>query len=341
MDARQLKQHCDIGIIGGSLAGLAFARLLQAQLPQCTISVLDDTQNAPAGKTLIIERAAADCLQQFAALPANSKAIQQVRISLAGIQRNIGRNVEGQQPLGYSISQPLVQLALKKDLPLHNARVAALHPTAEGVTIHTNDNSTLHARYLVIACPLPLLPPPFRSRRLAYQQSIFSLQANSDLPLHTAYQYFSYRKVMVLVPRAEDDATGVILCVPHATSGDINALSDSALSTYLSDKFKLSINVSGKRFAYHPQLLRTTPLASDNIALIGSGASTLHPIGAQAISLGIADAQVLAKLFIQHTGTPPQAALQQYHRQRVFAHRRKALLTSTLALGAFGAGGLL
>lgn len=331
MDGRGLAAPLDICVLGGSIAGLSFARLVQARRPDCALAVLDAGSSAVAGKAIVIDRAAANCLQRLQALPSASIPINTVRVSLAGIiNKSIGRNGA---PLGYAIVPQQVQAALRESLPMVNADVARIENGADAVLVTTAAGEQMRTRLLVVACPFAL-PPPFRTFRLPYHQSIFSLQAETALPAQTAMQKFLPRRVLVLVPRAEDGETGVIICAPTRVAGALNALSDEGLSDYLSRQFDLSVRVHGRRFIYPPGLSRTSPLAHGRVALLGSGATSLHPIGAQAISLAMADAEQLAASY----ALPPQpsgAALAGYRCRRSWAHRQKALLTSTLALAAF------
>lgn len=331
--------ECEVSIIGGGLAALVFARLLKQRLPHCSTSVVDApataAATATAGKTIVINQRAAACLQQLDALPPQSKPIHTVHLSRRGLPAATLGN--GSQPLGYAIAPQQVAARLRQGLTVHQARVHDIRRNGSGVRCSGTAGEVWHAKYAVLACPLPDLPPPFVARHLTYRQTILSLTARTDLPPGTARQRFSRRRILVLVPRAEDDHTGVILCTASAEGGHLNALSDAALSQLLREEFNLPIRVHGRRFAYVPQLTRCTPLAAPPIVLLGSGASTLHPVGAQAISLAIEDARYLADAF----AAGGDAALVTSARQRQRAHRAKALLTSALALGAFGAGGLL
>ena len=328
----------DISIIGGGIAALVFARLLYHHLPSTAVQVVD----APApdgagsgggGKTIVINQHAADTLRRLNALPENSKPIHSVAVSRRGIGGTTVGN--GSDPLGYAIAPHLVTARLREGLAMHQARVREIAPAADGVDFRGEDGAAWRAKLAVLACPLPALPPPFVTRRIPYRQTILSLTARADLPPGSARQRFSRRRILVLVPRAEDDDIGVIICAPNAQVGALNALSDTALSRLLSEEFELPVDVGGRRFAYVPQLSRTTPLAAPPLLLLGSGASTLHPVGAQAISLAVEDAETLAEIFAngKNGALPPAAAFAPYGR-RLNAHRRKALLTSTLALGA-------
>lgn len=340
----------DICVLGGSIAGLLFAQKLKAS--RHSLTVLDDAPDSGGddGKTLVIDRRAAGHLAAIDALPASSVAIEKVQVSVGRFLRHTIGGSGSNEPLGYSISAPQVQEKLRRGLRLRQARMQHIAIAEDGVEITARDrrgrSSTLRARLLVIACPLAALPPPFATRRLPYHQTILSMPAESALPPRSARQRFGARRVLVLVPRADSGGgdggnTGVIICAASATAGALSAMSDSALSAMLSEEFALPVRVQGRRFAYAPQLVRHTPLAHPPVVLLGSGATTLHPIGAQAISLAVQDAHHLAAAFGSGDAALPKAdALMRYQRRRLFSHRRKAALTSTLALAAFGAGGL-
>lgn len=360
--AAQSIQQSDVCVIGGGIAALVFARLLQQRQPTLGITVLDAGGGGGGGsdgKTIVVDHATATCLRGLDALPETSRPINQVRVSVGPLPaKTIGG---GHHPLGYAISPREVLPRLREGLRIAPAHLKSVTAEEGGARLVTRQGDTWQARLAVIACPLDALPPPFRTRRFAYRQTVFSCQASGALPPGTARQRFSRRRVLVLVPRAEgaesaenaeedgDGEIGVIICAANADAGSIAAMSDGALSALLSREFEMPLTVRGRRFAYTPQLARRSPLAAPPLLLLGGGATTLHPIGAQAIALAVEDAKQLAAAFDgggnsndsdNGNGSAPLPTQFEKYRRRIHAHRGKALLTSALALGAFGAGGL-
>ena len=209
-----MTQTADICIIGGNIAGLLLARRLAARLPDAAIRIFDSGVSAVAGKTIVIDRRAADSLAQLNALPSTSHPIHQVDVSVAACRHTVGG---GDTPLGYSIIPEAVMQRLRGDLTITQTRITgiATDNNYRQVTLTEDNGTQTTARLLIISCPLPSLPPPFRTRRLPYQQAIFSFAARTALPANRACQRFSRRRVYVLVPRADSEETGVIICAPR------------------------------------------------------------------------------------------------------------------------------
>ena len=319
--------NADVCVLGGGIVGLTFARLLQQQCPDWKITVLDGGNEGEDGTSVVVNTAIADVLRSLAALPADSRPIKRVRLSFAGGGRQY---IEDGDVLGFGIAHKTVQTALAQGVKRITYRAADISEEEESVIIRGENGECLRARALVVTCAVPFLPPAFRFKTLNYRQTILSFAATAeDCPDADAFQHFGENGVAVMVPRT-DGNVGVILCATPAAAGNINALPDSALSTHLHKEFQLRLHPLGRRFAYCPRLVRATPLACRRIALIGQAATMLHPIGAQGLSMGVADAQHLAATLADDDII---TALQTYARIRLSTHCKTATLTSTLALG--------
>ena len=319
-------QH-DIAIIGGGIVGLTAARLL-TPLGHSVI-VIDDLIDKPDGKSIVIGKPAANILDALDALPQNSRPIRRVEISFAlprAKRRIIG---DGTTALGYGIDHRAVIQSLRQGLQQQPGRVQNLKQDTDGVTLSLHSGKTLRTRLAVITCAMPLTE--IRHYRRHYRQTILSFTAHAqDLAADSGHQQFGADGVFVLVPRTDGD-NGVILCLPETRAATLTAQSDDELSERLTRAFDRPVTLTGPRFIYTPQLAAARRLASGRLLLIGAAATTLHPIGARALNMGIADAVSLSKQIAQ-TGISP-TALAEVSKTRQPAHRQAALSTSALALG--------
>lgn len=317
----------DVCVIGGGIAGLVFARRAGR-----SVLMLDDAPAGDDGKSVVIGAETADALAALSALPQNSRPLRRARISFSGG----GGGVVGEErtaPFAYGIDHKAVQAALRDGVQIWKTRAKSVVPTeGGGVLVTTADGRTVRAALVVVACPLSFLPPPFVTSRYAYAQSVLSLTAKiveqadgAAAAAGIAEQRFTRMGMFVLVPRPDGDV-GVIASAPASVVGELNAMSDETLSVYLSAEFNLHLQTGGRRVVYAPQLVRTRPLFANNIALLGGGATLLHPAGARSVDFGVGDALYLAAQTA--AGKLPDA------RRRLPAHCAAAALTSALALGA-------
>ena len=324
MDAH-ISDSVDVCVIGGGIAGLAFAQLFRRQCPEYSLLVLDGKDAGDDGKSVVTNPTAIQTLSELVNLKDIIHPISRVCVSFMG-KANNGALKES-EALAYSIDHQIIKKKLAAGIDIRKTRVSTVSPSA---TVTTNDEQKIQPRLLVVACGGNFLPPAFQTRKYPYHQAVLSLSATiNTLPPDTAYQRFSNNGILVLVPR-HDGKAGVVICAPPSTAARLNTASDDDLSAYLSEQFDLDIRTSGKRHTYTPLLTQTRPLADANIALIGPAATTLHPVGAQSIALGIADARQLAALC---TKTLLPANLKSYADKRLTAHRLTVGKTHALALG--------
>ena len=310
--------------------------------------MLDDEPAGDDGKSVVIGAETADALAALSALPQNSRPLRRARISFSGgggavvgedappqgnapPQGDAPPQGEQAAPFAYGIDHKAAQAALRDGVQIWKTRAKSVTQEDGGAVVTADDGRTVRAALVVVACPLSFLPPPFVTSRYAYAQSVLSLTAKSGeqaadaAAAGIAEQRFTRMGMLVLVPRPDGDA-GVIASAPARIIGELNAMSDETLSTYLSAEFNLHLRTGGRRVVYSPQLVRTRPLFAGNIALLGGGATLLHPAGARSVDLGVGDALYLAAQTA--AGKLPDA------RRRLPAHSIAAALTSALALGA-------
>ena len=338
-----------VAVAGDGIVGFAAARILQdaAGDGEWDITVFGDGAG-DGGKSLVVSKGVADALESLSALPANTRAISKARITFGGGgaagESLSDFTLSDDDAFYFAIDRDAVLQSLRSGVSHRRARIAAIASADDGVTLTAEDAEEFTAGLLLITCPLPRLPAPFYARRHDYHQTILSMTASVDQwQTNSARQKFFARGIAVLVPRT-DGAVGVVLCLAAPTANAYNAMDDSQLSKSISDLFGMTIRISGKRHAYCAELRRVNPLAAGRVALIGQGATTLHPVGAQAMRLAFDDIRRLTQCLAQSVAIP--AALRQYSRAQTSEHRKLALATTALAVAApplslFGAVGNL
>ena len=332
MDARRL-----ICVIGGGISGLVFAALHKSRGGEVLVLEKDDIDSAAEdGKSVVINAAAAAVLRQAGANLPNAAPLSTARISFQnapggatfcggvlgiGIAHREARR-ELAAALGDSFRAPV---SVSSFTPQPDS-VRVLYRAADGT------EEIAEAAAVVVACAAPDLPPPFVARETDYRQAIITFAAETkSFPRGLAVESFTAIGIVALVPRT-DGKTGVVVCAGERAAGALSALPDGELLTKINDCFggEFALHTAGERFIYAPKARRVSPLAAERVAMLGAGATILHPAGAQGLSLGIADAECLAALLRTN---PPPRAFSEYRRRRTRAHCTMFAATSILAAG--------
>ncbi len=311
MDARLI----DVCIIGGGISGLACAVFAKQLCPGAKIIVLERAalaENADDGKSVVFNEQSARWLADAGAWDENARPLRRVRACFSGFPGAFRFAADGDAPLGCGASHAKIRAALaaklKKEIVapaevLHfddTGGRAIIRYSGGGEKIKTKTKpKTIRARMTVFACEAPFLPSAFRAREYDYRQAAIAFSAKAENPPgDCAYEVFTERGVVALVPRAEESApVGVVICAPSAEAGALCALSDKQLEEWLNEVFggRFGLHICGKRAVYAPRLRHTVPLAAGRVVCIGAGATQLHPIGAQGLNLGIHDARAFAE----------------------------------------------
>lgn len=329
-----------VAIVGDGLIGCVAANLIQQQFGDWQVCAYGSGAPADKGKSIVVNKGVADVLQRLDALPANSQPITNIDVRfVGGCTRGA---VDAPNDFYYGICPHATLQLLREKISHQVARVDEIQNNVDSGSSHarliTDKGVVVDADLIIIACALPRYPAPFplAPRQYDYHQTILSLVAGCETwQQGSAYQYFFKHGIGVLVPRS-DDKVGVILCLSDMRAPYFNAQSNEYLSRYLSKLFSLPLSINDERFVYAPTLRHQTPLASSRIALVGQGATTLHPIGAQSLRLGVSDCTQLVAS-IKRTQSLPQnipQALAHYAKTQIPKHRAAIATTTALATAA-------
>ncbi len=329
-------EQIDIGIIGSSLAGLTLAAMLQEEDLDYSIAIFDKTFNATNadGKSIVLGKTAAHSLKELNVFPTNSRPINNTFIGFGnGKNRSLMPDNEVNE-MGYAVNINTIKDNLLKKcdgVQKIDCTVKKIDDINDYCLITTDKDKQYACRFLIIACQLPFEVSEFNYFRYQYKQKVVSLVA--EIPTWSAsnaMQSYNASGVTVIVPRT-DDKVGVICCLSPSTAEHIAQMTDDQFKNYLSQELKQNFSWMGQRHFYTPTLKTAYCLGKRNKVLLGQGATSLHPIGAQSLGLGIGDARVLTQLIAVDKITA-RAALH-YDKIRLKVHRQSVIFTSILALG--------
>ncbi|MGI9297392.1 MAG: FAD-dependent monooxygenase [Gammaproteobacteria bacterium] len=332
-----------ICVIGGGIGGLVFAALHRANGGEILVLERENIDAAEEdGKSVVVNAASAALLRKAGVNLEDAAPLSCARIQFQNAPG--GATIDGDGALGFGIAHRAVRKQLAEIAgDSFRAPVAVLSVKSADagarVSYRTADGEekTVSAAAVVVACALPDLPPPFAVREFDYRQAAISFTAEArNFPRGLAVESFTRFGIVALVPRV-DKKIGVILCAESDAAGMLSALPDDALLAKINDCFggEFALHSAGARFIYAPKARRVSPLAAENIAMSGAGATILHPAGAQGLNLGIADAACLSELLHRRgdSGDSIAAAFAAYRRRRTPAHRATLAATSILAAG--------
>ena len=334
--------NVDICIVGGGIVGLAAAALIRRSRPEISIEIMESqaVQTREDGKSVVLSVDSATLLEEINAWPEDNRPIKNADIAFStapgACQLEDGTNL-----LGYGVSHHAIYSRLLEQLNLNTETIVdSICEHADGTIVNISGDKPRQvcAKLVIVSCQVSL-PTYFKKRTYNYKQSIIATKARTtQWPEGYASEKFTARGIVALVPRADEEyPVGVIVCTTTAGVGELNALPDESFSAWLNDEFggQFNLQTVGGRFVYAPSLYRVRPLAAGSIVCIGGGATLLHPVGAQGLNLGLADARALATLiggndFTTAAKFPAEAFAQ----QRLSSHDKAVFITSFLALGA-------
>lgn len=325
----------DIVIVGGGVVGLTLANLLEQANLNYSIAIVDATFSGgeETGKSIVIGHTTAAVLKQINALPDNSHPIEKTYISFGvGRRRSIGQS-NPSQPLGYAVDLSTIKQRLGQNLSSVQKiaeRVAGYKEVDGHARLTTESGEVLVCRWAFFCCEVPCELPAINRFSYRYRQTIVYTHAQADgWEANTAHQRYCKNGVLVLVPRV-DERVGIIGCFAKTVAPKIAAMLEDEFSSYIANELQCRITAIGKRHYYTPYVKTAKTLAKNNWVLLGQGATVLHPIGAQSLGLGVADAQTLVQLLAAKL--PPQEISRQYGKIRLKMHKKIILSTSGMAL---------
>ena len=355
-------------IVGGGPVGLAAALSLKARGVSDDVTVLEA---AAPNATSFSDR-------NIALSSASWRFLATLGVRLSAAERAPIREVEITQrgafgwlrldatdvaatELGAATPYPALKAALdaaakNAGIPIqYNARAASVQHVAQQAEVHLASGERLRADCVVLAdgAGSELVTEFKRIERDSGQSAVITRVSASKPKAGVAFERFTDGGALALIPRADTDWTLVWARPTRDAERMLRLDLDSGLgldlksdSTSLSDEINNAFgNTMGRltmtaKLTSYPLVWRwVEPRVSGAIVAIGNAAQGLHPVAAQGLNLGLADAQQLAEAMARTT-VGIAATLTTFARKRGVDRIARIGFTGLLAYG-FDRGGWL
>jgi 2-polyprenylphenol 6-hydroxylase len=249
--------------------------------------------------------------------------------------------------LGWIVENDLILDVLWKSLSgitvYRGSAVASYETTATGVTILLADGREIRTGLIAAADGADS-----RLRELAQidvttwdyaQQAIVCHVATGRLHQRAALQRFLPTGPLAFLPLA-DGRSSIVWSTTEAQA--LMSLDDAAFRVRLADAIQQetgNIGETTKRVAFPLRLLHATDYVKGPLVLLGDAAHVVHPLAGQGVNMGLADAQLLARILREQRdkrgALASPRALQRYQRARKAENVEMLALTDAL-YRAFG-----
>lgn len=324
-----MRQHVDIAIVGGGLAGLALATALGGS--GLRVAVIEGRPLQLAWPPVGTADGVADFdLRVSAVTPASQQWLARLgawRPEVAGraqpyrhmhVWEHDGTGAidfdaaeVNAASLGHIVENRVLLAGLLHALePHHNVQV--LSPATVGgfarmddqVELRLMDGRLLRAR-LVVGADGAASPvrewAAIPCRRWEYdQRALVATIATAQPHAATAWQIFHRSGPLALLPLPGSDGThysSIVWSSDTAEAEELAALDDAAFIAALeraSEQRLGRVLAIGQRAHFPLRAQHATAYTAPHVALIGDAAHTIHPLAGQGINLGFSDARALA-----------------------------------------------
>lgn len=331
----------DVLVIGGGIAGLAFAAalltLLQAGRAGLRVAVLEARAPAelppdaaaglrvfaisPGGQAVL-----SDC-EAWSSLPVNRVApCERMRVWQAGSAPSGRGSISfdaadmGLPALGHIVEHDWLRLALWRSLEARSVpsrasvslitgtRPDMLRVQPERAEVTLAGGGAITSRLVVAADGADSWVRTqlgLATLGRGYGQQAIVAHLVSERPhRHTAWQCFTPGGPVALLPLA-DGRSSLVWSVPDRESDELQSLDDDAFSARLNRIMAPALGelrVDTPRLSFPLAARHTRRYTGARFALIGDAAHQIHPLAGQGINLGLLDAAALATTLASHLG---------------------------------------
>ena len=330
-------------IIGGGIVGLTLAALLVKN--DFTVAVVESkapvfTANNTSARVSAIHLTSAklfDYLGVWDALEKNSAPLYEMKIwdHTHNAQLHFDSRDLNQLQMGFIVDNQAIIKALLDKL-IHNSHVDFFCPNKPAAfqrndkkIILSLDNGEIIETDLIIGADgahswvREQMPISLKTR--AYFQKAIIAVIESQLPHNNiAYQKFLTTGPVALLPLVEPNQTALVWSADDAISDALMTESDDALSDALTKAldFKLGkLAIKSQRSQFSLTMRHAEDYVSDNFALAGDAAHTLHPLAGLGVNLGLMDVacltQTLMDARMQKKSLGDLRVLRRYSRWRI------------------------
>lgn len=225
----------------------------------------------------------------------------------------------------------------------YGEKVASVRHVAQHAEVQLSLGEMLRADCVVLAdgAGSDLVAEFKRVERDSGQTAVITRVSASKPRPGVAFERFTDGGALALIPRADKDWT-VVWARPRAEAERLLQLDATSLNDEINTAFGNTIGeltLTAKLTSYPLVWRFVEPRASGAIVALGNAAQGLHPVAAQGLNLGLADAQQFAGAMAKRTGGIA-AALTAFARHRGVDRVTRIGFTGLLAYG-FDRGGWL
>ncbi len=325
------KNHFDLIIIGGGLAGASLACALRNSALKIALvevhQLNTDSQPGYDDRTVALSygsRCIFDGLGLWSSLAPYAEAINTIHISDRGhfgVTR-LTREQEGVEALGYvlenrNIGQQLYAV-INNTKSIHlfcPAQLKTLQQNAQQVSVeiatdgksdgHEDDKRLkLSAKLLVAAdgnnSQVMKLLAIGSSRKSYNQVALISNVTPGNKHNNVAYERFTDTGPLALLPMQQNRCSLVWTLDPQQADY-LYALDEADFLQQLQQRFGYRLGQfkkTGKRQLYPLFLQAATQMVHDRVALIGNAAHSVHPVAGQGFNLALRDIALLCELIV-------------------------------------------
>ncbi|SNY45983.1 2-octaprenyl-6-methoxyphenol hydroxylase [Arsukibacterium tuosuense] len=352
------KNHFDIIIAGGGMAGSLLAWCLSQARPEWQIGIVERQDNHPGtvpasfdSRSIALAAGSVSLLQRWGLwqeLGAKACPIEQIWVSDRGHfgKTQLTASEYQQAALGQVLEVEHLGNLLSTKLANHpNITyfqpdfITAITPTISCQTVQLQSGAKLTANLLLIA-----EGGLSQSRQLAgfsvssddYQQS--AIIANLGLAQahnNTAFERFTEHGPIALLPLTAQRYS-LVWTVARDDVAGLLALDDQAFTTAIQQAFGYRaglFTVTGARAHYPLALRRPDEIVRHRAALLGNSLHNLHPIAGQGFNLAIRDIQALLLALNEATDPGDYKVLRDYQQLREQDIKRVVWFTDALVRG--------
>jgi 2-octaprenylphenol hydroxylase len=330
-------------IIGGGIVGLSLAALLAKH--DFSVAVIEskkaefktDTLSARVSVIHLTSTKLLDYLGVWDALKHNSAPLYEMKIwdHTQNAHLHFDSRTVDQLQMGFIVDNQAITQSLRETLK-NNAYVdifCPAKPTAfqrenKKIILSLDNNNAIETDLIVGADGAhswvrEQMPITLKTRSYC-QKAIIAVIESQKAHHNTAYQKFLTTGPVALLPLSHPHQTALVWSADDAISDELMAKSDEEFNDALTQAldFKLGkLNIKSTRSQFPLTMRHAEDYVSENFALAGDAAHTIHPLAGLGVNLGLMDVACLAQTLVdartQKKSLGDLRVLRRYSRWRI------------------------